>query len=232
MNNTALEIVYKNYKGKISKRRIIPQKIEFGLTPNISEPEWLMWAYDLDKEGNRAFVIRNIQSTNPTRDEQIVNQRISGLDRHFCVTTYILNEDQTKLLLLKHKKLGKWLPPGGHIDANELPEEAARREVQEETGLTVQLESDVPEFKGGMHRPEGLQLNPIVEGQHEHMDFIFKAFVPEASELLWNQQESDGLQWFSIEEVLDENFETFPSIKYWAEKFSQVQSTKKLMVVN
>jgi 8-oxo-dGTP pyrophosphatase MutT (NUDIX family) len=39
--------------------------------------------------------------------------------------------------MLKHKKLGKWLPPGGHIEPNELPDDAACREVLEETGLKV-----------------------------------------------------------------------------------------------
>lgn len=34
-----------------------------------------------------------------------------------------------------HKRLGLWLQPGGHIDAGETPEEAARREVREETGF-------------------------------------------------------------------------------------------------
>lgn len=39
------------------------------------------------------------------------------------------------VVLLKHKRLGFWLQPGGHIDAGELPWEAALRESREETGL-------------------------------------------------------------------------------------------------
>lgn len=40
-------------------------------------------------------------------------------------------------LLLRHKRLGFWLQPGGHIDPGESPWEAALREAHEETGLQV-----------------------------------------------------------------------------------------------
>ncbi|MFI5412568.1 MAG: NUDIX hydrolase [Candidatus Micrarchaeales archaeon] len=40
-----------------------------------------------------------------------------------------------KVLLIHHAKLKKWLPPGGHIDENETPDQAVVREVKEETGL-------------------------------------------------------------------------------------------------
>lgn len=39
------------------------------------------------------------------------------------------------VLLHRHKRLGLWLQPGGHIDPGETPAEAAHREVIEETGL-------------------------------------------------------------------------------------------------
>ena len=39
------------------------------------------------------------------------------------------------VVLLRHKRLGMWLQPGGHIDPGETPWGAARRETLEETGL-------------------------------------------------------------------------------------------------
>ncbi len=41
------------------------------------------------------------------------------------------------VVLLKHKRLGFWLQPGGHVDPGESPWEAALREAREETGLDV-----------------------------------------------------------------------------------------------
>ena len=55
------------------------------------------------------------------------------LVREFTVAVFVVHEG--RVLLLAHPKLGRWLPPGGHIEPNELPDEAAVREVEEETGI-------------------------------------------------------------------------------------------------
>lgn len=59
------------------------------------------------------------------------------MERHLTATTMVVCQNKTLLHL--HKKLGIWLPVGGHIDEGELPEHAALREVREETGLDVEL---------------------------------------------------------------------------------------------
>src|SRR3954452_10171682 len=41
------------------------------------------------------------------------------------------------IVLLRHRRLGIWVRPGGHVDPGETPAEAARREAVEETGLAV-----------------------------------------------------------------------------------------------
>ena len=62
---------------------------------------------------------------------------LDPITRDFTATTFVVEGDST--LLLWHNKVEAWLPPGGHIDPGELPEEAAVREVAEETGLRVEL---------------------------------------------------------------------------------------------
>jgi 8-oxo-dGTP pyrophosphatase MutT (NUDIX family) len=61
------------------------------------------------------------------------------MERLICVTIYVFNKDITKALFIDHRKLRKWLPPGGKVDPNETPEDAALRECLEETGLQVTL---------------------------------------------------------------------------------------------
>ena len=48
------------------------------------------------------------------------------------------------LLLHRHKRLGMWLQPGGHIDPGESPWDAARREAREETGLACEHVTSPP----------------------------------------------------------------------------------------
>ena len=53
------------------------------------------------------------------------------------VTASVIIVGPRGIVLHRHKRLGIWLQPGGHIDDGELAADAARREALEETGLTV-----------------------------------------------------------------------------------------------
>lgn len=63
-----------------------------------------------------------------------------GLPQHLTVSAVIISNGHT--LLIHHKRIGAWLPPGGHVEVDELPHEAAVREVLEETGVLVEILSD------------------------------------------------------------------------------------------
>ena len=81
------------------------------------------------------------------------------------------------MLLHKHKKLGRWFPPGGHVERDELPDDAAVREVLEESGVRVALvgEKALPVTEPRqLIRPRGVQLEAIAPN-HEHIDLIYFA---------------------------------------------------------
>lgn len=56
---------------------------------------------------------------------------------HFTASAVVIHHEH--ILLIHHKRIGAWLPPGGHLEDGELPHQAALREVQEECGLTCRL---------------------------------------------------------------------------------------------
>ncbi len=106
-----------------------------------------------------------------------------------------------RVLLHLHRKLEMWLPPGGHIEKDELPDNAAVREVFEETGLEVELAGDRREDIEDpvqLHRPAGIQLEHIGPG-HEHIDLIYFA-RPTGSVEISAEFEKDKVGWYSPED--------------------------------
>lgn len=54
-----LTITYTNYKGETSVRRIAPKSIRFGSTERHPEPQWLLLAWDIDKQADREFALKD-----------------------------------------------------------------------------------------------------------------------------------------------------------------------------
>lgn len=100
---------------------------------------------------------------------------------HFTVAVFVVADGH--VLLHLHRRTGLWLPPGGHIEPGELPDEAALRETLEEAGLRVRLvgrpgiEHEAPDAPRQLVRPEGIQLEDI-SAEHQHIDLVYFA-VPD-----------------------------------------------------
>jgi ADP-ribose pyrophosphatase YjhB (NUDIX family) len=127
------------------------------------------------------------------------------MKRHFVATGYVVRDDKT--LLLFHKKLKMWLPPGGHMDEGELPEETVRREILEETGLEVEIISPHrtpnPSEKRVqyLYLPNHMQLEDIPgDPPHQHIDLIFYCLAKDGKAVI-RPEEHDHMRWYSINEL-------------------------------
>jgi len=136
-----------------------------------------------------------------TTDADQSPARSASITRDFTATTFVVHEQRT--LLLRHRKLGMWLPPGGHIDPHELPDQAALREVREETGLDVALLAQGSSLGNVqvLPQPHCLLLELISPG-HEHIDLIYFARVCGGS-LAHAEREALAARWFTWDDLAD-----------------------------
>jgi len=74
--------------------------------------------------------------TKSTSRSEEVDERSAGF------VVYRDGSEGRRYLLLRHREGGHWAFPKGRIEAGERPEEAARRELREETGITAPSEHD------------------------------------------------------------------------------------------
>ena len=103
------------------------------------------------------------------------------------------------VVLLKHKRLGLWLQPGGHVNAGETPWDGALREAQEETGLEVAF-VDVDEVLG-VPRLAHVDVHPASRG-HTHLDLRY-VLRGDATDPAPPAGESQEIGWFGWEDVIE-----------------------------
>lgn len=59
-NEKAVQILYTNYKGETAHRNIVPERIWFGATEWHPQAQWLLDAFDLEKNALRNFALKDI----------------------------------------------------------------------------------------------------------------------------------------------------------------------------
>jgi 8-oxo-dGTP pyrophosphatase MutT (NUDIX family) len=119
----------------------------------------------------------------------------------FTVAIFVVRD--SKVLLIHHRQLDKWLPLGGHIELDEDPEQAAIREAREESGLEVELIGERPPTTSPGTRaliaPRFLDIHRITD-THEHIGMIYWARSMQGSLTLANA-EHHHIRWCTAEDL-------------------------------
>ncbi|MBU8858041.1 MULTISPECIES: NUDIX domain-containing protein [unclassified Micromonospora] len=125
--------------------------------------------------------------------------------RHFTSSAIVFN-DEGHVLLVHHNKIDLWLYPGGHVDPNEDPAEAALREVHEETGIVADILGPQP-FRHPAVRsipsPFAIIEMDIEDrkvGPHRHIDFVYVCQAT-GGDLTAQAEEVGGARWVPVEGI-------------------------------
>lgn len=120
---------------------------------------------------------------------------------HLTGSAIIVSADGTRVLLLHHRKLDRWLQPGGHGDPGETTGEAvALREALEETGLSgLALHPTAP-------RPLDVDVHDIpargTEPAHQHLDLRYLVMAPTGASFERAAEETNDMRWVTWAEAM------------------------------
>lgn len=115
---------------------------------------------------------------------------------HLTASGVVFDSAGERVILLLHRKLRRWLQPGGHCDGDANLAAVAWREATEETGI-----------EGLVVHPEPIDLDvhevaPPDAIPHLHLDARFVLVAPEGAEPPGNHESTD-IAWFPVDDVDD-----------------------------
>ena len=140
-------------------------------------------------------------------EEQIVKQHMLNFleysedcfDRscrvgHFTASSWLVNKDLSKILLMHHKKLNLWVQLGGHCDGDNNVMRVAIKEACEESGINDIMPLQENIFDIDMH------LIPQIKQEMPHYHFDVRFLLKTSDDKLTVNEEAHSLQWFIPDE--------------------------------
>ncbi len=127
---------------------------------------------------------------------------------HVTSSFLLLNPSKTKILLIHHKGLNKWLCPGGHYEGEVPMRTSAIRELEEETGFPLDMVDwwDHEDYVALDIDSHIIPPNPTKqEGRHYHHDFLYVGIAKEELEPMPQAEEVFSAKWASLVEVASLN---------------------------
>lgn len=118
------------------------------------------------------------------------------LPGHITGSAFVVNPSKSRVILLHHKNLGRWLQPGGHADGEGNVLQVALRELEEETGIGQATLISKGIFDLDIH------LIPERKGfqAHFHYDVRFLFEADDQTQIIVSDESHDVL-WVALEEI-------------------------------
>jgi 8-oxo-dGTP pyrophosphatase MutT (NUDIX family) len=164
----------------------------------------------MDAEAGRARLLAELAAYEPAgARERAMVERVRAfvaanercferglLAGHVTGSAWIVDRGASAALLLHHRKLGKWLQPGGHADGDPDVRAVALREALEESGLRSLMPARDAIYDVDAHDIPARGAEPA----HVHYDIRY-AFFADRAEAPQRNAESHAVAWVALEDI-------------------------------
>ena len=122
---------------------------------------------------------------------------------HFTSSSFILNKERTKMLMIYHNIYKSWAWTGGHSDGDNDLLYVAMKEAKEETGL-----KDVKPISNDIYSLEIITVNGHEKrgkyvASHVHLNVTYLLEADEKEEIHIKEDENSGVKWVPIDKILE-----------------------------
>ena len=148
---------------------------------------------------------------------------------HFTASSWAVNKEKTKVLMIYHNIYKSWAWTGGHADGETDLLGTAIRELKEETGI-----KNVKILDNDIFSLEILCVNGHVKrgkyvSSHVHLNLTYLLEVDENETLKIKKDENSGVKWIKLEDIEKESNEKWiieNIYKKIIEKLKNIESNK------
>ncbi len=120
---------------------------------------------------------------------------------HFTASSWVVNKERTKILMIYHNIYQSWAWTGGHADGEENLLSTAIRELKEETGVENVKVLDEDIFSLEIICVNGHVKKGKYVSSHVHLNLTYLLEVDEKEILRVKEDENSGVKWVNIEDV-------------------------------
>lgn len=120
---------------------------------------------------------------------------------HFTASSWVVNKERTKVLMIYHNIYKSWSWTGGHADGESDLLQTAIRELKEETGIKNVKILDNNIFSLEIICVDGHVKRGKYVSSHVHLNLTYLLEVDENEDLKIKEDENSGVRWVNIEDV-------------------------------
>lgn len=150
--------------------------------------------YNMQEEADKELILKYLENFDDVYER-------TNLYGHMTCSPWIINQDNTKVLMIFHNIYNSWGWCGGHCDGDQDVIHVALKEGKEETGLVhLQLVSDellsLEVLPVPAHRKHGRFISA-----HVHLNLTFLCRANDQDELYMKPDENSGVKWIDIQDI-------------------------------